>query len=93
MVYNTFNSFKGIENMNQVITNPKALGQIIKRYRNLKKLSQQALSNRANLGQKSISFVEQGKSGVRIDTIFRLLNELDLEIIVQPKPESSQEEW
>jgi transcriptional regulator with XRE-family HTH domain len=63
--------------MNQIITSTKQLGQSVKRYRNLKKLTQQDVAESINLGQKSISFLEQGKPGVRLDTLFRVLSELD----------------
>lgn len=87
--------------MSQIVTTSKQLGQSLKRYRNIKKLTQKELAEEANLGQKSISFIEQGKPGVRLDTLFKLLSELDLEIIIQHKPvsentgkgEDTQDEW
>jgi len=87
--------------MTQVITSAKQLGQSLKRFRNLKKITQSDLADNISLGQKSISFIEQGKPGVRLDTLFRVLSELDLEIVIQKKPtnqnpgkgEGLQDEW
>jgi HTH-type transcriptional regulator / antitoxin HipB len=87
--------------MSQIITSTKQLGQSVKRYRNLKSLKQQDIAKNTDLGQKSISFLEQGKPGVRLETLFKVLSELDLEIVIQQKlmsqntgkGEGFQDEW
>ena len=71
--------------MNHVATTPQALGQILARNRKQKKLSQQNISKKTTIGQKSISFAEQGKPGVKIETIFHILAALDLEMVIQPR--------
>lgn len=79
--------------MPQVIRTVSQLGKLIKNYREEKGVSQQKLSKEICIGQKSISFIENGKDGVRLDTLFRVLNELDLELIVQPKTKVSHSDW
>ena len=71
--------------MTQIATTPQSLGQILARSRKKQKLSQQNISKVTNIGQKSISFAEQGKSGVQIETIFNILAALDLEMVIQPR--------
>lgn len=75
----------GNDNMTQIATTPQSLGQILARNRKKQKLSQQNISKVTTIGQKSISFAEQGKSGVQIETIFNILAALDLEMVIQPR--------
>lgn len=74
--------------MSQIATTPQSLGQILARSRKKQKLSQQNVSKITTIGQKSISFAEQGKSGVQIETIFHILAALDLEMLIQPRQAS-----
>ncbi len=71
--------------MTQIATTPQSLGQILARNRKKQKLSQQNISTITTIGQKSISFAEQGKSGVQIETIFHILAALNLEMVIQPR--------
>ena len=40
---------------------------------------------KTTIGQKTISFAEQGSPGTKIETIFNILSALDLEMIIQSK--------
>ncbi len=71
--------------MTQIATTPQSLGQILARNRKKQKLSQQNISTITTIGQKSISFAEQGKPGVQIETIFHILAALNLEMVIQPR--------
>ncbi|PJZ64447.1 transcriptional regulator [Leptospira wolffii] len=70
----------------QVITGNKQLGQIVRDRRKLLRISQTALGEAVGLNQATISSLEIGKARVRIDTIFRVLSELGLELTIGPKP-------
>lgn len=73
----------------QKATSPKVLGQILKSARNEKGLNQQEAGNIVGITQAMISRIETGESNARIDTLFRLLAALDMEMIVKPRGMSS----
>jgi HTH-type transcriptional regulator / antitoxin HipB len=71
--------------MDQIIYSPKSLGIAIKRQRKAKNLSQKEAGNAFKLDQTTVSSMEQGASGTRLETLFRMLAALDLEMIIRPK--------
>jgi HTH-type transcriptional regulator/antitoxin HipB len=71
--------------MDQIIYSPKSLGSALKRQRKAKKLSQTEAGSAFNLDQTTVSSMEQGAPGTRLDTLFRMLAALDLEMIIKPK--------
>jgi HTH-type transcriptional regulator / antitoxin HipB len=71
--------------MNQTVRSAKQLGPLIKNERILRDLSQQELSDLTGMGQKTISHVENGKEGTKLETVFRLLAALDLELRLVPR--------
>ena len=82
--------------MNQIIHSPEALGSAIKRQRKLKGLNQKEAGTDFRIEQSTISSIEQGAAGTRLETLFRLLAALDLELIVRPKQtlkHPGKEEW
>jgi HTH-type transcriptional regulator/antitoxin HipB len=74
----------------QLITSVKAFGQAVKRYRKLKKISQSEAGEPFRISQKVISSVESGVPGTQIETVFRILAALDLELYLRPKESSEQ---
>ena len=48
-------------------------------------MSQQELANLVGTGQKTISAIENGNEGATLDTAFRLLAVLQLEIALSPR--------
>jgi HTH-type transcriptional regulator/antitoxin HipB len=73
----------------QKATSPKVLGQILKSARNDKGLNQQEAGRLVGITQAMVSRIETGESNARIDTLFRLLAALDMEMIVKPRGMSS----
>lgn len=71
--------------MDTIVYSPKSLGNTIKRQRKAKKLSQKAAGAAFKLDQTTISSIEQGAPGTRLETLFRILAALDLEMIIKPK--------
>jgi HTH-type transcriptional regulator/antitoxin HipB len=76
--------------MIQVIRSAKQLGSIIHNERVRRGMSQQALADLAGTGQKTISHIENGKEGTRLETIFGLLATLDLEMKLTARGKSSE---
>jgi len=71
--------------MEQLVYSPQSLGSAIKRQRKAKKLTQEEAGQAYNLDQTTISSIEQGAPGTRLETLFRVLASLDLEILIRPK--------
>ena len=71
--------------MDQIIFSPKSLGSALKRQRKAKKLNQNEAGAPFKLDQTTVSSIEQGAPGTRLETLFRILAALDLEMIIRPK--------
>lgn len=68
----------------QKATSPKVLGQILKSTRSQKGLTQDQAGNLVGITQAMVSRIERGVSNARIDTLFRLMSALELEVAVRP---------
>ena len=81
--------------MKQRVYSPKSLGIALRRARKLKKLNQKQAGLPFNIEQSTISSIEQGAAGTRVETLFRMLAALDLEMVIQTKqkPPQTAEEW
>lgn len=82
--------------MEQLIYSSKSLGNAIKRQRKSKKLSQQEAGSLFKLDQTTVSSIEQGAPGTRLETLFRMLAALELEMIIRPKKmirNKNEENW
>lgn len=69
----------------QKALSPKILGQILKSARNSKKLTQEQAGNIVGITQAMLSRIERGETHIRVDTLFRLLAALELEMAIQPR--------
>jgi len=77
--------------MDQIVFSPKSLGSALKRQRKIKKLSQNEAGASFRLDQTTVSSIEQGAPGTRLETLFRMLAALDLEMIIKPKKNTSDQ--
>ncbi len=68
---------------------PVSLGFILRDTRKMKGLSQTAAGKAVGIDQPTISKIERGASNVRIDTLFRLLAVLDMDLIVGDRQKMS----
>jgi len=71
--------------MTRSVRTAKQLGALIREERRRRQLSQQELANLVGTGQKTISAVENGNEGATLETTFRLLAVLKLEIELSPR--------
>lgn len=78
--------------MKQLITSPKALGSIIRRARKQKKLNQQQAGHLFNIIQSTVSSIESGAPGTRLETILRMLAALELEMVIRSKKQTDEVE-
>jgi HTH-type transcriptional regulator / antitoxin HipB len=73
-----------------IIRSTRELAEFAKDYRKRKKLSQVEIGDRVGLRQKTISDFESGPERAKLETFFKLLSALDLELQLVPKGEASQ---
>lgn len=73
-----------------LISSPKILALIATDQRKKLKLSQADVGNRVGLRQQTISDFENNPDGTRLDTLFRILSAINLDINLSDKgtPES-----
>lgn len=69
----------------QKAISPKVLGQILKSARNSKKLTQGQAGSLVGITQAMLSRIERGETHIRVDTLFRLLAALELEMTLLPR--------
>lgn len=71
--------------MQQIARTPKQVGEILHRTRRALHVSQSTLGEKSGLWQETISRVEKGSPGTKLETLFDLLAALDLEVVIQPR--------
>lgn len=72
--------------MNQMIRTASQLGAFIQDTRSRQNLSQQQLAEMIGKHQKTISSIEQGNPGTKLETILLVLAALNQKIEVGPRP-------
>jgi len=77
--------------MNDLVRDPRQLGNVIRRARKKRGWTQGMLAEKAALRQETISLVETGSSTTRLQTLLSILAALDLEFQVAPRSKSSSE--
>lgn len=76
--------------MQIIAQNPKILGKALQRFRKIHKLSQSQVGREFCIDQTTISSIENGALGTRIDTIFRLLAAMGLEMVIRERIHMSE---
>jgi HTH-type transcriptional regulator/antitoxin HipB len=71
--------------MTQLIRTPKQLGALVHNARTHRNLTQQALADLVGTGQKTVSRIENGHEGTRLDTLFAIVAALDLDLQLGPR--------
>lgn len=74
-----------INSMNDLARDPKQIGNLIRRARKQRALSQKALGDKAGLRQETISLIESGNAAAKIKTLLAVLAALDLEFRITPR--------
>ena len=67
------------------IISPESLGAALREVRKQKGLNQTVAGKLVGIDQATVSKVEQGSGGTQLNTLFRLLAALELEITIQPR--------
>jgi HTH-type transcriptional regulator/antitoxin HipB len=79
--------------MSQKILSPESLGHALKDARKGLGKTQAEVGGLIGMDQRTLSEIERGSPGTRLDSLFRLLAALDLELCLQPrqKPDGAKE--
>jgi HTH-type transcriptional regulator/antitoxin HipB len=72
---------------------PRDLGHAIRQARREKNLTQADLAMRSGVWQETISKVEAGRGGAKLDTILALLAALDLELLVRTRSKGTASDF
>ncbi|MFV1541242.1 MULTISPECIES: helix-turn-helix domain-containing protein [unclassified Phaeobacter] len=80
----------GLQNFVRI---PRDLGHAIRQARREKNLTQADLAVRSGVWQETISKVEAGRGGTKLDTILALLAALDLELLVRTRSKGSASDF
>lgn len=74
------------------ITSIVTLGKVLRRYRKDLGLTQTEIGIKFNLSQKTVSQIESGLPGVQLGTLFKLMSALGLEMSLELRGKSSDDE-
>ncbi|NKB38744.1 MAG: transcriptional regulator [Gammaproteobacteria bacterium] len=83
--------------MEKTIYTPEQLGAALKSYRKTKGVSQTEAGINVGLLQKTVSALEIDTSKSSVDSLFKLISALNLELVLRPKgvevDETTDAEW
>jgi HTH-type transcriptional regulator / antitoxin HipB len=71
--------------MNQIVRLPSQLGALIQSARMRRNMTQQQLASLIGKQQKTISAIENGSDGTKLDTLLSVIAMLDLDLQVVPR--------
>ena len=75
--------------MKYLARSPQEVGHAIREARKAKKLTQKDLAIRSGVWQETISKIENGLSGTKLETIFDILSALELEVTIDDRSKGS----
>ena len=73
------------------VTSPENLGKVLRLYRKNQGLTQVEAGGKFNLPQKTVSRLEAGVAAVRLDTVFKYMSALGLEMHLEPRNRQSDD--
>lgn len=72
--------------MDYVARTPKQLGPILRSIRAERGLTQKEAGAKVGLKQSTVSAIESDSARTSVDTLYKLLSALELELVVRDKP-------
>ncbi|MFV1577460.1 helix-turn-helix domain-containing protein [Phaeobacter sp. JH20_37] len=79
--------------MQNFVRIPRDLGHAVRQARREKSWTQSDLATRSGVWQETISKVEAGRGGTKLDTILALLAALDLELLARTRSKGSASDF
>lgn len=71
--------------MHQLVRQPRQLGAIIQSERLRRNMTQKELASLVGTQQKTISAIENGSEGTKLETLLSVIAKLDLDIQIVPR--------
>ncbi|OOF59249.1 helix-turn-helix domain-containing protein [Rodentibacter myodis] len=71
-----------------IITSPKMLSHVIREFRYKDNISQTDIAKQTGIKQATVSAFENTPESTKMETLFKILAALELELVVQPRPTS-----
>ena len=78
------------------ITSPEMLGRVLRHHRKKMGFTQAEAGSQYNMPQKTISNIESGSPGTRLETLFKYMAALNLEMQLEDRnkaAEKSNKDW
>lgn len=75
--------------MRHLARKPSDIGHALRRIRKLKNLTQQDLAAKSGVWQETISKIENGSPGAKLETIFDICSALQLELHITERKKGS----
>lgn len=72
--------------MDYVARTPAQLGPILRSIRSERSLTQQETGAKVGLKQSTVSAIERSSGHASVDTLYKLLSALNLDLVVRDKP-------
>jgi HTH-type transcriptional regulator / antitoxin HipB len=79
--------------MDYTVYTPRQLGQVLKGQRSTQDLTQVEVATSVGLLPKTVSKLERDPDTATLESLFKLLSALQLELVVRSKSTSSASEW
>ena len=81
--------------MDYVAHTPRQLGAILRAHRKKRQMTQGMVGSRVGVRQSQISSIETHGADITVDTLYRLLSALDLELVLRNKQARAERptEW
>jgi HTH-type transcriptional regulator/antitoxin HipB len=79
--------------MNYTVYTPRQLGQVLKGQRSTQHLTQAEVAKSVGLLPKTVSKLERDPDTATLESLFKLLSALQLELVVRSKSPSTGSEW
>lgn len=80
-----YSQFMANSDNHAALSSTRGLGRAVRDARRRARLTQTQLAERAGTAQATVSNVERGVSAISVDTLFRLLAALELELVLRPR--------
>lgn len=79
--------------MKQIARSPRDVGVAIRHARKTKKLNQSDVAALSGIWQETISRIENGQTGTKLETLFDIFAALDLELVVTDRSKGSDTDF
>ncbi len=76
--------------MEYTVHTPQQLGLVLQGQRKSKRMTQKAAGAAVGLLPKTVSALESSPQRAKVDSLFKLLSALELELVLRPKPTAGE---